>query len=93
MREAGICQQRVIVLDNQPPTIACSSNIVLATALGQCSRSNVTYTLTSGDNCSRQSFKPPTSQRRDFPQGVTTNRFTVTDLSGNSANCFHGDGH
>jgi subtilisin-like proprotein convertase family protein len=87
--KSGFCQQRVIVVDNQPPTITCSSNLTLATDPGGCSRSNVTYTVGSGDNCSWTLFQTAgLPSGASFPKGVTTNVFTVTDSSGNGASCF-----
>src|SRR5207247_10782245 len=44
------CTQQVIVVDNQAPSITCPTNIVTTTDPGQCSKSNVTYTVTASDN-------------------------------------------
>jgi len=46
------CNQLVIVVDNQPPTITCPANVVTATDVGLCSKSNVTWAApTATDNC------------------------------------------
>src|SRR6185503_11848037 len=47
------CNQKVIVVDNRPPQIACPGNITVCNAPGQCS-SSVTYSVTASDNCSAQ---------------------------------------
>ena len=83
------CTQRVIVRDTQPPAINCPGNLTLPTDPGQCSRSNVTYTVTFSDNCLGamlvQTAGLPSGAT--FPKGVTTNHFVVTDASGNSNTC------
>lgn len=51
----------VTVLDKEPPTISCSTNIVVDTDPGECSTSNVTYSTVASDNCPgvTVSFTPP----------------------------------
>ena len=68
-------------------TLDCSTNMVLSTDPGQCSRSNVTYTVTfSGDGATlTQTAGLPSGAT--FPAGITTNSFTVTDTNGNSSAC------
>ena len=85
---SNTCQQRVIVRDNQTPTISCPGNLAFAANAGACSRSNVTYTVNYGDNCTpvlTQTAGLPSGAT--FPPGVTTNVFVVTDPGGNSNTC------
>jgi uncharacterized repeat protein (TIGR01451 family) len=81
------CQQRVIVKDNQPPTITCPADIFVNAASGKCS-SNVTFTVTAVDACGTVTnlVSMPASGFA-FPVGVTTVTNTATDNSGNSSVC------
>ena len=70
------------------PSITCPANIAANTDAGLCTVV-VTYTAPIGtDNCT-----PTTTQTAglasgaDFPKGVTTNTFMVSDASGNTALC------
>ena len=87
--KSASCQQLVIVVDGQPPAINCPSNLILSTDPGQCSRSNVTYSVTFSDNCSGATLAQTAGlpSGATFPKGVTTNRFTATDAAGNSNSC------
>src|SRR5439155_18995574 len=80
--------QLVTVNDHENPTISCPGNMVVNTASGQCS-AVVTYTVGSGDNCPGQSVAQTAglASGSAFPKGITTNSFTVTDASGNTASC------
>ena len=80
------CNQEVLVLDNENPTITCPSDINVNTNLGNCETiiSNLGSAIT-GDNCSI------TNVTNDgvFPyaEGVTTVEWTVEDSSGNTSTC------
>ncbi|MCD2258859.1 HYR domain-containing protein [Psychroserpens luteolus] len=83
------CSFEVTVNDNEVPVIACPSDILTGNDIGSCS-AIVTYDITSSDNCpgtviTQIEGLPSGSQ---FPIGDTTNRFQVTDASGNTAICF-----
>ncbi|HEY6169400.1 MAG TPA: HYR domain-containing protein [Verrucomicrobiae bacterium] len=83
------CSFTVTVLDQESPTISCPADIVLSADPGQCSRSNVTYTVTPNDNCPGfnlvQNAGLPSGST--FARGTTTNTFTVSDASGNFRSC------
>jgi len=81
------CQQRVIVQDTQPPAINCPTNQVLAADPGQCSRSNVTFTVTASDNCSGVTVVSIPPSGSTFPLGTTTVTNIATDASGNQTTC------
>ncbi|MFN8346837.1 MAG: HYR domain-containing protein [Spirosomataceae bacterium] len=78
------CSFTVTVNDTQPPTITCPANITV------CEGEIVTFaTPTINDNCPgptvMQTAGLPSGSV--FPVGITTNAFTATDASGNTASC------
>jgi hypothetical protein len=82
------CQQRVVVLDTEAPAITCPTNIiVLAADSGQCSRSNVTFTVTATDNCSGVIIVSTPPSGSTFPIGTTIVTNIATDASGNQTTC------
>src|SRR5207249_11621015 len=83
------CSFSVTVLDKQNPTITCPANLALSTSPGLCSRTNVTYAVTVADNCPGANLVQTAGlpSGSTFPKGTTTNRFVVTDASGNTATC------
>lgn len=82
------CSFTVIVLDQEPPAINCPGNIATNTQLGQCF-ATVFYAVTNSDNCPGQVLTQTAglASGAAFPKGTTTNRFTVTDASGNTNTC------
>lgn len=84
----AMCTFTVTVNDTQTPTISCNAPIVVSNAAGTCG-ATVGYTVTSADNCSGQTVVQTGGQASGtvFPVGTTTNSFTVTDASGNTATC------
>ena len=82
------CTQKVLVVDNEPPTIRCPGDITVGNDLGKCG-AVVTYSMTYSDNCPGavldQLAGLPSGSL--FPVGTTTNTFKVTDASGNSVTC------
>ncbi|MCB9232136.1 MAG: HYR domain-containing protein [Bacteroidia bacterium] len=82
------CTFTVTVVDNQNPTITCPSNISVNASSGGCT-ANVTYSISSADNCPGQTVSQGGGMASGaaFPTGTTTNTFTVTDASGNTATC------
>jgi hypothetical protein len=83
------CAFTVTVNDTENPGITCPANIAVTNDPGQCG-ANVSYpAITTSDNCTGESLSQPAGQASGtvFPGGTTTNSFTVTDASGNSATC------
>jgi len=84
------CLQRVIVRDTQLPTINCPGHLILAADPGQCSKSNVTFTITANTTCAGGATLTQIagiSSGSTFPKGTTTNRFKATDAVGNTNFC------
>jgi hypothetical protein len=80
------CTQQVVVVDNQPPTITCPSDVTVTNPVGESCASDVALgTPVTGDNCGVASFtnNAPSS----FPPGTNEVVWTVTDVHGNSTNC------
>jgi len=84
----GTCSMDVIVEDNENPTINCPANIAVSTDAGVCT-AVVNYSVTSSDNCPSETVTQDAGMASGmaFPLGMTTNDFTVTDGSGNTATC------
>ena len=83
------CSFTVTVNDVTAPVITCPSNIVQSNDAGLCS-AVVTFTAPVGtDNCSGAvtALTGGLVSGSAFPKGVTTNSYTVTDASGNTATC------
>jgi HYR domain/Bacterial Ig domain len=82
------CSFTVTVNDNQPPTITCPANVTQSTDPNQCS-AVVTYSnATATDNCPGVGTPVCTpASGSTFAKGTTTVNCTVSDSSGNSANC------
>ncbi len=82
------CSFNVTVTDNQLPTISCPSSISLPNDPGQCDRLVTYLTPIGSDNCnSSTSQTAGLGSGSTFPLGTTTEAFTVTDASGNTAAC------
>ncbi|MCB9235899.1 MAG: HYR domain-containing protein [Bacteroidia bacterium] len=85
------CCFTVTVVDNENPEITCPANITVNNDLGVCGAA-VSYVVTASDNCPGQSVSQSAGLASGavFPIGNTTNTFTATDASGNTASCtFH----
>ncbi|MBL0016831.1 MAG: HYR domain-containing protein [Bacteroidetes bacterium] len=82
------CSFTVTVNDTEIPTITCPANVVVSNDPGQCA-ANVTYSVTFNDNCAGANLAQTAglASGSSFPTGVTSNSFTVTDGSGNTATC------
>ena len=80
--------QTVTVIDNTPPVISCQANII-ADYDPAVNGAVVTYTAPVGtDNCASTTARTAgLASGSTFPVGTTTNTFTVTDASGNTASC------
>jgi uncharacterized repeat protein (TIGR01451 family) len=87
----GSATQVVTVVDTTPPAISCPVNITVYLPLNTTATSTVVnYTPPVGtDNCggatTTQTAGLPSGA--SFPVGTTTNTFTVTDASNNTASC------
>ncbi|MFT6336579.1 MAG: hypothetical protein ACJATI_003338, partial [Halioglobus sp.] len=82
----AVCQQNVMVSDNEDPTITCPANITVGTDSGTCSTTSVNLgTPTTSDNCPGESASndAPTS----YPLGNTSVIWTVIDASGLTETC------
>ncbi len=82
------CSFNVTVNDNEVPTITCPANVVVSNDPGQCA-AIVTYSVTFNDNCAGANLAQTAglASGSSFPSGTTSNSFTVTDSSGNTAAC------
>lgn len=84
-----VCTAVVTVEDNTPPqNLTCPANMTVGTDFGNCT-AVVTYTLpTYTDNCSANLVQTAgLGSGSAFPQGITTETFTVTDAGGNTVFC------
>jgi uncharacterized delta-60 repeat protein len=82
------CTQNVTVMDDQPPTTVCPAPVTVNADPGLCSKSNVTWTVTSTDNCVLGPVvqcAPPGGAT--FPLGTSTVTCIAMDASGNSSQC------
>jgi hypothetical protein len=84
----GTATQTVTVIDNTPPLITCSANII-ADFDPAVNGAVVTYVTPVGtDNCSATTTQiAGLPSGATFPVGTTTNTFKVTDGAGNTAQC------
>ncbi len=83
------CSFDVTVIENVDPSITCISNISVNNDAGICG-AIVTYTPPEGtDNCSGSTttLSSGIGSGNLFPLGTTTETYTVTDASGNTAFC------
>jgi hypothetical protein len=80
------CSFTVTVIDDQPPLIVCSTNIVVTNSLGLCS-AVVTFTTNASDNCTVTNLVSTPPSGSAFPVGTTTVTNIATDASGNSSAC------
>jgi hypothetical protein len=79
------CRFTVTILDTQPPSLVCPSNLVAVADPGRCSRSNVTWTMTAADNCAAEPIlwcNPPSGAT--FPVGTSAVVCRAADHSGNT---------
>ncbi|MBL0016834.1 MAG: HYR domain-containing protein [Bacteroidetes bacterium] len=82
------CSFTVTVNDTEAPTITCPANVVVSNDPGQCA-AMVTYSVSFNDNCAGATLAQTAglASGSSFPSGTTSNSFTVTDGSGNTATC------
>ena len=77
----------VTVTDSENPVLTCSSNLVLSADAGQCSRSNVGFTVSATDNCAVTNLVSNPASGSTFLVGTTIVTNTATDSSGNTSRC------
>src|SRR4029077_9122543 len=77
----------VAVHDTEAPTINCPGSIVVAADPGQCSKTNVTFVVTAGDNCSGVTIVSIPPSGSTFLLGTTIVTNIATDASGNQTFC------
>jgi len=83
------CAMTVTILDNEDPEITCPTDIAVNTDAASCD-AVVNYTAPVGtDNCTGEStaLTAGLGSGSTFPLGTTTEEYTVTDGSGNTASC------
>ncbi|MEL6987133.1 MAG: HYR domain-containing protein, partial [Bacteroidota bacterium] len=88
------CQREITVVDDDPPTITCPSNVVIGTDPGVCFASAASVNLADpsfNDNCPDEII---TFRRSDgltlmdnYLKGITTVTFIITDCGGNVDSC------
>ena len=81
------CLQTVTVTDTEAPTIACPATLTTTNDVGQCFATGISLGLpvATNDNCGILAVTHNAPVQ--FPKGVTTVTWTVTDTSGNTATC------
>jgi hypothetical protein len=79
------CSFSVTVVDNEPPTITCPSDITTDADSGQCT-ATVSFNPTASDSCGSATVVcvPPAGA---FPVGTTAVTCTASDAGGNTAIC------
>ncbi|NVN93684.1 MAG: HYR domain-containing protein, partial [Bacteroidetes bacterium] len=83
------CSFTVTITDNVLPTISCPGNITVSATSGSCG-AIVNYSTPEGTDICPGATTIQTAGLASgsiFPVGVTTNRFRVTDASGNKDSC------
>lgn len=71
-----------------PPSIRCPGNLLAATDPGQCTKSNLIFTVDATDYLGKPlPVKCVPSSGSTFPAGVTLVDCTATDATGNSSHC------
>src|SRR5262249_24144139 len=80
------CEQRVMVLDTQPPTITCPAGVTVNDTPGVCFATGVALgTPTASDNCSLVTVSG--NAPAQYSSGTNLVTWTATDSSGNTATC------
>lgn len=81
------CTTTFTVVDDTPPTITCSSNLVVNAAAGQCSAVVNFPAPVVGDNCAGATGNCVPPSGSTLPVGISNVVCTATDGSGNSTQC------
>ena len=83
----GQCGFTVTVMLAELPVINWPSNLAFATDVGQCSKSNVTYTATATDGCGVLAALCAPPSGSEFAVGMATVNCATTNALGHSAQC------
>ena len=83
----AICAFTVTVVDNEPPSITCPSNITMPNAPNQCGAIVTFPAATAQDNCAGVTIGYSPSSGSFFPVGTTQVTATATDQAGNTSSC------
>ena len=85
------CEQTVTVIDLEAPSITCPADITVNVDPGSCDAFVNVSTPSALDNCTVDTvindFNSTADASDTYPVGTTTVVWTVTDLSGNTAQC------
>src|SRR5262249_32874355 len=81
------CTFRIIINDTEPPVLTCPLDIDEIADPGQCSKSNVTYTVTATDNCPGVILACVPPSGSTFAVGTRGVIGTATDAAGNATQC------
>lgn len=84
----AMCSFNVTVNDTENPTIICPADIVVDNDAGLCGATVNIPNPTINDNCPGTSFSYSPTSGSFFSVGTTVVGATVTDASGNQAQCF-----
>lgn len=84
--DSAACSQIVLVIDNEPPGIACSTNRIVAAASSSGVRDSFP-TPSASDNCPGVTVLCVPPSGAVFPIGTTTIRCTARDQSNNGHAC------
>jgi len=87
--QTASCIFTVNVIDDQPPSITCPTNLTINTNPNLCTAVVNFVTPIATDNCSGAITRQTTGLVSGslFPKGITTNTFVVTDNNGLTATC------
>jgi len=89
----AMCSITITVIDNQAPSIICPLPTNVNTNLNACFATNVMIpNATTTDNCGVQGTSvtfggSPITNTTQFPRGINTVTYTVTDINGLTATC------
>ena len=82
------CTQIVTVNDNEDPTIACPTDVVVNTDAGSCDATGVSLgSATASDNCAIAITPTSDAIGTTYSLGTATITWTADDGNGNSATC------
>jgi len=85
------CAQLIIVTDDEDPSITCTPDQTQIAEPGACSADVTVVGPSTGDNCGvstvTNSFNGTSNASGNYPIGMTTVLWTISDIHGNSNTC------